>query len=194
MKISLKNMGFGLLLLVAVLVLLNIFVVMPFLSVKPVQITSILEEVAERVEPADVVLTVDSLALIKKNGTAEGLIHIDSDDQTLRNPFFWPEEKIQPQKVQETAAVKLEAIESAAEKSEPPKPQLSMVIISKGRKQALLGDVFIKEGDYFHGYMVKRIEKNEVVLSDALGDMSIYLTAADGEAGQDLSPEVLIEK
>ncbi len=194
MEISLKNLGFGLLLLVAVLVLVNIFAIMPFLTVKPVQIPSILEEIAESVKPADVVLTVDSLALIKKSGTGEGVIHLDSDNQTLRNPFFWPEEKKQPPKVQETAAAKSEVVEPAVDKPEPEKPQLSMVIISKGRKQALLGDVFIKEGDMFHGYLVKRLVPDEVILSGNLGDLSIFLTTVDEESGQELPPGGVIEK
>ena len=195
MEISLKNMGLGLFFLMAVLVLVNIFVIMPSLSLKPEHIPAIQEEAAEKKSAKrPVVLSVDSLAIIKEEGTGEGVIQIGSDNQTLRNPFFYHGENSQQKKVKETAAVKPAAVKPAVDKPEPPKPQLSMVIISQGRKQALLGDVFVKEGDYFHGYMVKRIEENEVILSDALGDFSIFLTTGGKESGQDVSPAGLIER
>jgi hypothetical protein len=195
MKISLKNIGLGLFFLVAVLVLVNVFVIMPFLSLKPDYIPAILEEAAEdkRVK-RPVVLSFDSLAIIREEGTGEGVIQIGSDNQTLRNPFFYPGENSQQEKAKETAAGKPAVEKSAVDEPEPPKPQLSMVIISKGRKQALLGDVFVKEGDYFHGYMVKRIEENEVLLSDARGDLSIFLTTGGKESDQDVSPRALIER
>ncbi len=195
MEISLKNMGLGLFFLMAVLVLVNIFVIMPSLSLKPEHIPAIQEEAAEKKSAKrPVVLSVDSLAIIKEEGTGEGVIQIGSDNQTLRNPFFYPGENSQQEKPKKTAAVKSAAVKPAVEKPEPPKPQLSMVIISQGRKQALLGDVFVKEGDYFHGYMVKSIEENEVILSDALGDFSIFLTTGGKESGQDVSPRGLIER
>jgi hypothetical protein len=200
MEFSLKNMGLGLFFLLAVLVLVNVFVIMPSLSLKPEHIPAIQEKAAEEKSvKRPVVLSVDSLAIIKEEGTGEGVIQIGSDNQTLRNPFFYHGENSQQKKVKETVAVKPVAVKPAAvkpavDKPEPPKPQLSMVIISQGRKQALLGDVFVKEGDYFHGYMVKRIEENEVILSDALGDFSIFLTTGGKESGQDVSPRGLIER
>ena len=195
MEISLKNMGLGLFFLMAVLVLVNIFVIMPSLSLKPEHIPAIQEEAAEEKSvKRPVVLSFDSLAIIKEEGTGEGVIQIGSDNQTLRNPFFYPGENSQQEKPKKTAAVKSAAVKPAVDKPEPPKPQLSMVIISQGRKQALLGDVFVKEGDYFHGYMVKSIEENEVILSDALGDFSIFLTTGGKESGQDVSPRGLIER
>jgi hypothetical protein len=195
MKISLKNIGLGLFFLVAVLVLVNVFVIMPFFSLKPDHIPVIREEAAEdkRVK-RPVVLSFDSLAIIREEGTGEGVIQIGSDNQTLRNPFFYPGENSQQGKAKETTAGKPAVEKPAVDEPEPPKPQLSMVIISKGRKQALLGDVFVKEGDYFHGYKVKRIEENEVVLSDAFGDLSIFLTTGSEESGQDVSPRALIER
>jgi len=196
MGISLKNTGLGLLLLVAVLVLVNIFFIMPSLSLKPVQIPFIQEEVAEEsVEPAaPVVLSFDSPAIIKEEGTGEGVIQIGDDNQTLRNPFFYPGENSQQKKAKETTVAKPAAAKPEADKPEPQKPQLSMVIISAGRKQALLGDVFVREGDNYHGYMVKRISANEVILSDDLGDLSIFLTTVGTESSQDLPPGGLIEK
>jgi hypothetical protein len=195
MKISLKNIGVGLFFLVAVLVLVNVFVIMPFLSLKPEQIPPIQEKAAEEKSvKRPVILSVDSLAIIKEEGTGEGVIQIGSDNQTLRNPFFYPGENSQQEKAKETAAGKPAVEKPAVDEPEPPKPQLSMVIISKGRKQALLGDVFIREGDYFHGYMVKRITENEVILSDDLGDLSIFLTTGGKERDQDVSPGALIER
>ncbi len=204
MEFSLKNIVLGLLLLVAVLVLANTFFIMPFLSFKPEQIASIKKKVVESVELKPVVLRVDSLSIIKRNGIGEGVSHIDSDGQTLRNPFFWPEEKKQQVEVKEIAAHKPVPQKPAAHKPEPqkpevdepepPKPQLSMVLISAGRKQALLDDVFIKEGDMFHGYLVKSIHDNEVVLSGNFGDLSIILGSGEEAEQQAQPPAGLIER
>ena len=194
MDFSLKNVALWLLFLVAALVLVNIFVIMPSLSVKPEQIPSFKEEFAKIVESDAVVLRVDSLAVIKKNDVGKDVIQSDSIDQTFRNPFLWPEEKPQQKKAKKAAAEKPVKQKPAVEKPEPEKPQLSMVIIGKGRKQAILDDVFIREGDMFHGYLVKRIVPNEVILSDEFGELSIILDTSEGKSGQDLPPEVLIEK
>ena len=194
MDFSLKNVALWLLFLVAALVLVNIFVIMPSLSVKPEQIPSFKEEFAKIVEPDAVVLRVDSLAVIKKNDVGKDVIQSDSIDQTFRNPFLWPEEKPQQKKVKKAVAQKPVAQKPAVEKTESEKPQLSMVIIGKGRKQAVLDDVFIREGDMFHGYLVKRIVPNEVVLSDKFGELSIFLTTVSEESDQDKSPGGLIER
>jgi hypothetical protein len=195
MEISVKNIGLGLFSLVAVLVLLNIFFIMPSLSLKPVQISSIQEEIAEIVEPdTDAVLAVDSLSIIKKSSSGEGVIHIDSDDQILRNPFFWPGEKAQKDEAKDTAAAKPESAKPAAAEPEAQKPRLSMVIISAGRKQALLDDLFVREGDNYNGYKVKNISANEVVLSNYLGDLSILLTTSEEESDQEQSPGGIIEQ
>ncbi len=69
-----------------------------------------------------------------------------------------------------------------------------MVLISAGRKQALLDDVFIKEGDMFHGYLVKSIRDNEVVLSGNFGDLSIILGSGEEAEQQAQPPAGLIEK
>lgn len=194
MEIPLKKIVFSLLFLVAALVLVNIFVIMPFLSLEPPQISAIQEEIAEIVEPdKDVVLRVDSLAVIRKDATGTDAVHFDSDGQTLRNPFFWPEEKSQPKKVKEAAAVEPETAEPAA-KPESPKPRLSMVLISEGGKQALLDDVFIREGEMFHGYLVKSIQDNEVVLSDNFGDLSIFLGNEEENGKPGLPPGGVIEQ
>lgn len=194
MEIPLKKIGFGLLFLVAVLVLVNIFFIMPFLSLEPVQIPTILEEAAERAGSDSVVLRVDSLSVIRKNGVGEGAFPVYSDDQSLRNPFFWPEEKSQPEKIKETEAVKPEADKSAADRQEPPKPRLSMVLISEGGKQALLDDVFIREGDMFHDYLVKSIQDNEVVLSNNFGDFHIILGSGEQTEEPSLPPGGVIER
>ena len=201
MEISLKKTGLGLLVLVAVLVLANIFVIMPFLSLKPMQTPSVQEEAAEeRVKPAAVApVTVDSLAVILQKGVVEGVIARETDKQNLRNPFFEPKEKLQQKKTKETAADKPAVVQSAvrksaADKPEPPKPQLSMVIISQGRKQAILDDVFIREGDMFHGYRVKRILDNEVVLSGKFGDLRIILGSGEETEQQAPPPAGLMEQ
>ena len=194
MDFSLKTVGLWLLILVAVLVLLNIFVIMPHLSLKPELIPTIQKEFAERVERDAVVFRVDSLAVIKKNDSGRDVIQSDSIDQTFRNPFFWPEEKPQQKKAKKAVARKTVVQKPVGEKPEPEKPQLSMVIIGKGRKQAMLDNVFIREGDMFHGYLVKRIVSNEVILSDEFGELSIILDTSEGKSGQDLPPEVLIER
>ncbi|KPJ97853.1 MAG: hypothetical protein AMJ60_10120 [Desulfobacterales bacterium SG8_35] len=175
-----KNIGLTLLFLVAVLILLNIFVLMPLMRLTPEQ-TSLMpgEEITESVEPAAAIIAVDTLAVIRKDGIGEGVIYIDPEDESLRNPFFWPEEKAQKKKVVEPA---------------PAKPQLSMVIIGEGRRQALLGDAFVQVGDMYHGYLVQRIEENHVVLVDDLGELRIFLAPAVDKEGHAQPPPGLIER
>ncbi len=176
----LKNIGLALLFLVAVLILVNIFVLMPRMRLEPAQTTSVpAEEVYESAKPDSAIVAVDTLAVIKKNGLGEGPIFIDPEDENLRNPFFWPEEKIQLKKAEEPA---------------PQKPLLSMVIIGEGRKQALLDDAFVREGDMYHGYLVKRIEEHQVVLADELGELRILLTTDTEREGQVKLPPGLVEK
>lgn len=176
----LKNIGLALLFLVAVLVLVNIFVLMPLMRLEPDRTTYVpAGEVTEAVRSDTDIVAVDTLAVIKKNGLGEGPVYIDPEDENLRNPFFWPEEKRQRKKAEEPAVQK---------------PQLTMVIIGENHKQALLDDAFVREGDMYHGYLVKRIEEHQVVLSDELGELRIFL-AADPEKDDQLEPPPgLIEK
>jgi hypothetical protein len=200
MENLLKKAGFGLLFLVAVLVLLNVLFIMPYLGIKPVQIPSGQEEVAERVKPAAVMPRVDSLQVIREDKSGEEAGYTELDVKALRNPFFWPEEKPKQEKVKEPAAVnkpavvKPAAVKPAAGKPESEKPQLSMVLISSGRKQALLDDVFISEGDMFHGYRVKSIRDNEVILSGTFGDLHIILGTGEEKEKQTPTPGGIIEK
>ena len=175
----LKNIGLALLFLVAVLILVNIFVFMPLMRLAPVQTTFIPgEEIPESVEPDDAIVAVDTLAVIRRNGIGEGVIYIDPEDESLRNPFFWPEEKTQKKKAAEPA---------------PEQPQLSMVIIGEGGRQALLGDAFVREGDMFHGYLVQKIEEHQVILVDDLGELRIFLATTVDKSGQPQPPPGLIE-
>ena len=184
----LKNMGLLLGFLIIILVVLNIFVVMPLLREKPVQLSTIPEELPERLEFDDDLVIIDTLAEIRDVNGDESYIHVDPGDENIRNPFFWPEERKEVVEIVETG----EPV--GTEESEPQKPQLSMVIVGKQRRQALIDEVFVSEGDKFYGYQVKRITENEVVLSDGLGDLSIFLTTAGEESGQYLSPGGLIER
>ena len=175
-----KNIGLALLFLVAVLILVNIFVLMPLMRMTPVQTTSIpAEEALKKVEHDDTIVEVDTLAVIRKNGIGESAAYIESEDVSLRNPFFWPGEKFQQKK---------------AVKQAPKQPRLSMVIIGEGRKQALLDDVFVREGDRYHGYLVKRIEEHQVVLVDDLGELRIYLATNADKSGQVQPTPGLIER
>jgi hypothetical protein len=180
MERLIKNIGLALLFLVVVLILVNIFVIMPLMRMTPVQTTSIsTEEAQERAEQDDVIVAVDTLAVIKKNGIGEGAIYIDAEDKNLRNPFFWPGKKFQQRK---------------KVKQEPKQPRLSMVIIGEGRKQALLDDAFVREGDMYHGYLVKRIEEHQVILVDELGELRIHLAANAEKNGQVQPPPIIIER
>ncbi len=175
-----KNIGLVLLFLVAALILVNIFVFMPLMRTTPVQTTSLpAEEAPKSVERDDAIVAVDTLAVIKRNGIGEGTLYIDPDDENLRNPFFWPGEKFQQKK---------------AVKKAPGQPRLSMVIIGEGRRQALLDDAFVREGDMYHGYLVKSIEKHQVVLVDDLGELRIYLTTNADKGGQVQPIPGLIER
>ena len=180
-----KNIGLALLFLVVVLILVNIFVIMPRMSLKPEHISASETLTTEKVTAEETVVTVDTLTIIKETEKGEGGIYIDSEDQSLRNPFFWPGER-----PRQKNAVKVVTTKPAPEK----KPLLSMVIIGEGSKQALLDNVFVQEGEMFHGYVVKRIAENEVVLSDDLGELKIYLESGDAAGGQDQPPAGLIER
>ena len=183
-----KNIGFALLLLVAVLVMVNIFVILPLMHIKPETTAYIQDEPVERTKPA-AVITTDTLTIIKKTGGDEGDIYMDSKKKSSRNPFFWPGEKRQ----QKTVAQK-NTPQDAPPEVERPKPQLSMVIVGKDRKQALLDNAFVREGEMFHGYLVKRIADEKVVLSDELGEFNIYLASIDETDDQSQPPGGLIEK
>ena len=90
-----KNIGFAVLFLVAVLIVANIFVIMPLMRLKPEQNPFVREEpVIENVESDEAVVIIDTLAVIKQTGGDEGAIHINSDNENIRNPFFWPRRKI----------------------------------------------------------------------------------------------------
>ncbi|KPK33914.1 MAG: hypothetical protein AMK70_08935 [Nitrospira bacterium SG8_35_1] len=136
-----KTIGLTLLFLVAVLILVNIFVLMPLMRIGPVQTTPVpTEEIVTSQEHDDAIVAVDTLAVMRKIGNRVDMRYPDAEDENERNPFYWPEVKPQQKK-----AVKKAAKETA--KQEVKQPQLSMVIISEGRKQALLDDVFVQEGD-----------------------------------------------
>ena len=184
-----KNIGFAVLFLLAVLILVNIFVIMPLMRLQPEKTAFVEQEVIERVEPEAAVITVDTLAVVKQTGGDEGAVQVSSSNKSSRNPFFWPGEKVQQKKTTTGTATN-----DVPQKTEPPKPQLSMVIIGEGRKQALLDNVFVREGEMFHGYRVKRITDNKVILSDDLGELSIYLVSVDNGDGQSQSSAGLIEK
>ena len=183
-----KNIGLALLFLVAVLVMVNIFVILPLMHLKPETTAYIQDEPVERTKPA-AVITTDTLTIIKKTGGGEGDIYVDSEKKSSRNPFFWPGEKRQ----QKTVAQK-DTPQDAPPEVERPKPQLSMVIVGKDRKQALLDNAFVREGEMFHGYLVKSIADNKVVLSDELGEFNIYLASIDETDEQSQPPGGLYER
>jgi hypothetical protein len=185
-----KNIGFAVLLLVAVLILVNIFVIMPLMRLKPEATAYIQEETVESIEPEAAVITTDTLTIIKQTGGDEVGVHIDSENKSSRNPFFWPGEKLQQKSVTKATP---EGTPPEA-KPEPEKPLLSMVIIGEGRKQALLDNVFVREGEMFHGYQVKRIADNKVILSDDLGELDIYLGSVDKTDEQGQPTAGLIER
>jgi len=179
-----KNIGLALLFLVAVLILVNIFVLMPLMRIGPVQTTPVpAEETSINLELDDAIVTVDTLAVIRKIGNRVDMRYLDAEDENVRNPFYWPEEKPQQKK----------AVKQAA-KQEVKQPQLSMLIIGEGRKQALLDDVFVQEGDKFLGYLVKRIEYQQVVLVDDLGELRIHLATTVDQNGKPQAVPGLVEK
>ena len=183
-----KNIGLALLFLVAVLVLVNIFVLMPLMRMDRVQTTPVpAEETTKSLEHADAIVAVDTLAIIRKIGNRAEMRYLDDEDEKVRNPFYWPEEKVQRKK-----AVKQAAQKSVKQAAKP--PQLSMVIIGEGRRQALLDDVFVREGDKYLGYMVKRIEDHQVVLVDDLGELRIYLATIVDKNGKPQPVPGLIER
>ena len=176
----LKNIGLALLFLVAVLILVNIFVLLPLMRMPAEETTSIpVEEAPENIEHDNTIVAVDTLAVIRQKGTDEGAVYMDPEDANLRNPFFWPREKSQHKKIVRQATKQ---------------PQLSMVIIGEGRKQALMDDVFVREGDMYHGYLVKRIEEHQVVLVNDSGELRIHLATNATKKGMVQPQPGLIEK
>ncbi|MDX1777222.1 MAG: hypothetical protein R3297_11625 [Desulfobulbales bacterium] len=179
----LKNIGLALLFLVVVLILVNIFIILPLLRVAPVETAFIpAEEHPGDVVPVNAIVASDTLAVIRQKGNDGGPLYMGPDDADVRNPFFWPEKKIQKKKSVRPA------------RKAPKLPQLSMVIIGEGRKEALMDDVFVREGDTYHGYLVKRIEEHQVVLVDNSGEVHINLATAANKKGMVQTPPGLIEQ
>ena len=163
--------------LLLVLVLVNVFIFMPQLRRGPDQPLVTGSDGQPGIAARDNISSVDTLKAIREGQTANDLYALYTKEEYSRNPFFWPHEK---------------TVQSQKDKPETQKPQLSMVIIGEHQKQALLDDVFIREGDMFHDYRVKRITRNEVILAGDLGDISIALASgrkddkaipANGEVG-----------
>ena len=176
----LKNIWLALLFLVAVLILVNIFVLLPLMKMDPVETTAIpVVEAPKNVEHDNTIVAVDTLAFIRQKNIVEGEVYIDPEDANLRNPFFWPGKKIHHKKITKQASKQ---------------PRLSMVIIGEGRKQALMDDVFVREGEMYHGYLVKRIEEHQVILVDDLGELRIHLATAANKSGMAQPPPGLIEQ
>jgi len=184
----LKNIGLALLFLVVLLTLVNVFVLMPLMRMAPVQTTPVpADETVESLEHDDAIVAVDTLAVIRKTGRRADMRYPGSKHESVRNPFYWPEEKPQQKKGLKPAAKS--PVKPAAKQ-----PQLSMVIIGEGRKQALLDNVFVQEGDRFLGYLVKRIEAHQVILADKLGELPIYLATSVDENGKPQPVPGLVEK
>ena len=165
-----KKAVYALVGLLAVLILVNIFIVMPQNRLEPPQPTITFTEPEPGSSTKDNIVSVDTLQAIREAETAEQHV-LYSEEELARNPFFWTDEKIR----------KVEDKKNTTKKAQPKKPQLSMVIISEQQKQALLDGVLVTEGSTFHGYRVKRITGREVVLTGDIGDIRITLAAG----GQD---------
>ncbi len=169
-----KNAVFVLVGLLVVLILVNIFIFMPRARMEPAQPVAAGSGMQPDAGTRDNIVSVDTLQAIKESKTAEEHV-LYSEEEFSRNPFFWPTEK--------TVAKKITQKERVA----PIKPQLSMIIISEQHKQALLDDVFVTEGDTFHGYRVKRITSRQVILESDLGEVRITLAA--GRKDDSVKPE-----
>lgn len=159
-----KNAMFVLVGLLVVLILVNIFILMPRTRMEPAQPVVAVSGEPPGTSTRDNIVSVDTLQAIKESRTGEEHV-LYSEEEFSRNPFFWPTEK--------TVAKKITQKERVA----PIKPQLSMIIIGEQQKQALLDDVFVTEGGTFHGYRVKRITNRQVILEGDLGDIRITLAA-----------------
>ena len=163
-----KNAVYALVGLLAVLILVNIFMIMPGTMVEPIAPMVSSREVQPGVTAKDNIMSVNTLQAIKQSRMGEEEHPLYTEERFSRNPFFWPDDKDD----------KVEKKIITTKKAAPIKPQLSMVIIGEHQKQALLDDVFITEGSTFHGYRVKRITRRQVVLESDLGD--IHITLATG--------------
>ncbi len=186
---TLKNMSLVLGLLVIILLLVNIFVFMPLMTEKPVQLSVNPAEFPQVSESDDEIETIDTTVAIKDMSEGENYIHPDPGGETIRNPFFWPEENSRQLEIVETAET-----EEIVVQEKKKRPHLSMVIVGEQRRQAVLDDVFVREGDVFHGYLVKMIAKEEVVLADKLGEVRIRLGVSEENVEQAPSPPGLIER
>ena len=165
-----KNAVYALVGLLAVLILVNIFMIMPGTMVEPIAPMLSSREVQPGAIAKDNIMSFNTLQAIKQGRMGEEEHPLYTEERFSRNPFFWPDDKVK-KKIITTKKV-------ATKKAAPKKPQLSMVIIGEHQKQALLDDVFITEGSTFHGYRVKRITRRQVVLESDLGD--IHITLATG--------------
>jgi len=161
--------------LLAILILVNVFVFMPQLKREPAQ--PLVPGSAGRpgTIAKDNIISVNTLKAIREGKTADDRYALYTEEEFSRNPFLWPTEKTVSRKT------------AKKERPAPIKPQLSMVIIGEQQKQALLDDVFVTEGDTFHGYRVKRITNREVVLEGDLGE--IRITLAIGVKNERTKPE-----
>ena len=186
-----KNAVYVLVGLLAVLILVNIFMVMPRTRMEPVEPMVSSREVQPDIIAKDKIMSVNTLQAIKQSKSAEQESPLYSEEEFSRNPFFWPGG------MDEKAGKKIITTKKPApKKPAPKKPQLSMIIISEHQKQALLDDVFVMEGGTFHDYRVKRITSREVVLESDLGDIHITLAIGgkDGKAKPETAEIGIIER
>ena len=186
-----KNAVYVLVGLLALLILVNIFMIMPRTRMEPVEPMVSSREKQPDIITKDNIMSVNTLQAIKQSKSAEQESPLYFEEEFSRNPFFWPDgmdkkagkKRITPKK-------------DAPKKDAPRKPQLSMVIISEHQKQALLDDVFVTEGGTFHDYRVKRITSREVILEGDLGDIHIALAIGgkDGKAKPGTAEIGIIER
>jgi len=84
---------------------------------------------------------------------------------TGRNPFLWKDELKKKEKRQPPPP--------------PPKivtvPQLGMILVSGGKKRALLGNTLVGEGDSYEGHTVEKIEKDGVILAGDYGRVRLFM-------------------
>jgi hypothetical protein len=181
-----KNAVYVLVGLLALLILVNIFMIMPRTRMEPVEPMVSSREVQPDIIAKDNIMSVNTLQAIKQSKSAEQESPLYSEEEFSRNPFFWPDE------MDKKVGKKIITTKKAA----PKKPQLSMIMISEHQKQALLDDVFVTEGGTFHDYRVKRITNREVVLEGDLGDIHIALAIGgkDGKAKPETAEIGIIER
>lgn len=183
-----KNAVYVLVGLLALLILVNIFMIMPRTRMEPVEPMVSSREVQPDIIAKDNIMSVNTLQAIRQSKSAEQESPLYSEEEFSRNPFFWPDEKVEKKIITTKKA--------GPKKAAPKKPQLSMIIISEHQKQALLDDVFVTEGGTFHDYRVKRITNREVVLEGDLGDIHIALATGgkDGKAKPETGEIGIIER